>query len=236
MATFYSKPKNDIFTGKEATFDTYYSNALTSVTINLANQTAVGGADVGTDTLVSIEAAFGGKAADFIFGNAKANDLYGQGGDDTISGGDGNDDLYGGEGDDGLDGGNHDDDLYGGNGNDTLLGGNGADDLYGDAGNDILDGGGGRDFLVGGAGSDSLTGGLDADVFFFEIGSGQDTIEDFTTAEGDKLGLDRKLKLQSFQEGLVDGDGFTDTVLTFNNGVSVTVLGVSGQNWADHFI
>ena len=238
MATFSSKARNDEFTGKERTFDTYYSNAINSVTINLTTGLAEGGTEVGIDKIINIEAAHGGKAADSITGNAKANDLFGYGGNDEIFGLDGNDDLYGGDGDDTLDGGRHDDDLFGGNGNDELFGREGNDDLYGDAGIDTLDGGSGCDFLIGGAGNDILTGGTEADLFIFGVGSGQDTIQDFNISEGDKIDLDYKLKLQDDVAVDGDGDGFVDdTKLIFNYGVSVIVLNETTDTpWNDHFI
>lgn len=72
-------------------------------------------------------------------------------------------------------------------GNDTLTGGAGTQLLFGGAGNDTLLGGPGDDHLVGGAGADTLTGGAGADVFGWrggELGTGVDTITDFTAGTG----------------------------------------------------
>ncbi|MGE5562430.1 MAG: M10 family metallopeptidase C-terminal domain-containing protein, partial [Bacillota bacterium] len=77
----------------------------------------------------------------------------------------------------------------------NMLTGNAADNhLSGLAGNDSLQGGGGSDWLEGGSGRDVFMGGAGADQFVFRDGdfaaltsSGCDTVNDFSSAEGDKL-------------------------------------------------
>ena len=59
-------------------------------------------------------------------------------------------------------------------GDDSISGSDGNDSLVGNNGNDFLDGGLGDDILVGGAGSDR---------FFFDLNSGNDTIDDFVVGE-----------------------------------------------------
>ncbi len=78
--------------------------------------------------------------------------------------------------------------LWGRAGNDKLLGGGGADLLHGEDGNDSLEGGSGLDQLFGGA---------NADRFIFRgadvAGTSQsshDLVQDFSSAEGDRIGLD----------------------------------------------
>jgi Ca2+-binding RTX toxin-like protein len=82
--------------------------------------------------------------------------------------------------------------LDGTYGDDLLIGNSDPNYLLGNSGNDTILGGGGRDVLVGGSGNDILTGGMDADTFVFRavpaIGSGQDTITDFTPGQ-DKISL-----------------------------------------------
>ncbi len=63
-----------------------------------------------------------------------------------------------------------DDVLYGNEGDDILNGGAGDDYLYGREDDDILDGGAGDDYLKGGAGNDT---------YYWGVGSGNDTINDY---------------------------------------------------------
>ncbi len=77
-----------------------------------------------------------------------------------------------------------DDLLVGEDGNDTLAGHAGADTLRGDAGNDALSGGDGNDVLSGGAGDDTLAGGSGSDTYLFNLGDGNDTINDHDDSVG----------------------------------------------------
>ncbi|MEM8853401.1 MAG: calcium-binding protein [Pseudomonadota bacterium] len=70
--------------------------------------------------------------------------------------------------------------IEGGDGNDTLRGANAADTLQGEDGDDIIIGGRGDDLLIAGAGADRL---------LFQPGDGNDTVEGFSTDEGDTLFL-----------------------------------------------
>lgn len=91
------------------------------------------------------------------------------------------------------------DTLMGGAGNDTLIGQGGSDTLQGSKGDDSLAGGAGYDALMGGDGADRLAGGADADVLiggagrdFFVFASaadGNDRLQDFNRAEGDRIDL-----------------------------------------------
>ncbi len=103
-------------------------------------------------------ATTGTAAGDIWYGDASANTFNGGEGADTLLGGLGNDSLQGGAG------------------NDNLAGGDGSDTLSGGAGNDTLS---------GGAGNDSLSGGAGADVYVFNRGGGQDTIDNY---DSDALG------------------------------------------------
>ena len=83
-----------------------------------------------------------------------------------------------------------------GNGLANLMTGNGAaNSLIGGAGTDTLNGAGGNDTLDGGADRDIITGGTGADTFLFRAGgtgatqADADKINDFTTADGDKIDL-----------------------------------------------
>ena len=94
---------------------------------------------------------------------------------DSITGGEGNDTLHGYDGNDLLQGDEGDDVIFAGAGHDALEGGAGADSLRGDGGDDVLRGGLGNDFLDGGAGSDT---------YIFNVGDGQDTINNYDGGDG----------------------------------------------------
>ncbi|MHC3033810.1 calcium-binding protein [Acinetobacter nosocomialis] len=105
--------------------------------------------------------------------------LNGTDGNDVQNGWKGKDNLVGGLGDDTLNGLAGDDWLEGGAGNDILNGGEGNDLLEGGAGNDTLTGGAGLDTLIGGSGNDVMSGGdYEKDIYIFQSGHGQDTIND----------------------------------------------------------
>jgi Ca2+-binding RTX toxin-like protein len=88
------------------------------------------------------------------------NQAFGYGGNDEFSAGSGNDTLDGGSGDDVL---------YGNEGHNILIGAEGNDALYVGSGNDTLSGGTGNDELFGGDGND---------VYRYNLGDGNDVIED----------------------------------------------------------
>lgn len=74
--------------------------------------------------------------------------------------------------------------LVGNVGNDSLYGDNGQDILLGGSGNDTLNGGAGDDHLWGGVGNDNLTGGGGSDLYIYELGDGQDTINNYDVSAG----------------------------------------------------
>ncbi|MBB6341755.1 Ca2+-binding RTX toxin-like protein [Pseudomonas fluvialis] len=85
--------------------------------------------------------------------------------------------------------------LTGNTANNLLNGSAGHDKIDGGAGNDILKGGSGNDTLIGGSGVDQLFGETEADRFSFlklsdlSVGSNRDVIQDFSSAQGDKIDL-----------------------------------------------
>ncbi|MBD3765572.1 MAG: calcium-binding protein [Rhodobacterales bacterium] len=83
------------------------------------------------------------------------------------------------------------DQIFGDGLDNRLFGRAGADQLSGRSGNDYLNGGAGPDRLQGDAGNDTLRGGDAADEFVFH--SGQDVVEEFSTAAGDTLWLEDAL-------------------------------------------
>ena len=183
---------------------------------------------------------------DYLDGLAGNDTINGLAGNDVILGNDGNDNLVGGFGNDGLIGGIGTDAIAGGDGNDGLAGGAGADTLKGQLGNDALsggaqsdrlDGGAGNDRLDGGGDNDNLTGGTGADVFVLRHGGGDDVVADFGTT--DVLRLDHALWIAEgdltaaqvlAQFAAVVG---TNTVLTFDDGESITLTGFTALVAAD---
>jgi len=173
-------------------------------------------------------AGYGGAGDNVLTGNGGSNLLDGGAGADTIIGGSGHDTLAGGAGDDSLSGEADNDNLDAGAGNDTLAGGAGTDTLNAGAGDDSLAGGDGSDSLVagagddtlnGGGGDDSLVGGAGADLFVFGAGSGADVIRDFR--------LDYDVLDISGQSGVSYGEVGGDALLSFADGDSVRLVGVS---------
>jgi serralysin len=177
----------------------------------------------GNDTLNGDGGAdqLGGAAGDdALWGGYGADSLYGGAGNDTLGGGDQGDEIWSGTDDDIVFAGGGADTMAGGWGNDTVWSGAGndvgygyfgADSMHGEGGNDTLWGGGGNDTLTGGAdhdqlyggadndrldgqwGNDTLTGGSGADTYVYGNGYGNDQVNGFSFAEGDRLELDDAL-------------------------------------------
>jgi Ca2+-binding RTX toxin-like protein len=146
---------NDTLDGGDG-IDTYNFGSLAgAAVVSLAAGTA-SGAEIGTDTLISIENVVAGGGHDHVTGSDANNALSGGDGNDTLGGLGGNDALIGGGGADSLAGGVGDDTLEGGGGNDTLVGGTGDDSLVGGAGNDVMEGGAGNDTYAGAHAGDVL--------------------------------------------------------------------------------
>lgn len=171
--------------------------------------------DLGNDSLD------GGDGADIIYGGAGNDYAVGGIGGDVLIGQEGNDDLRGGADDDSIDGGADNDSLYGGDGSDYILGGTGADVLFGEAGSDQLRGDAGNDTVVGGGGGDTLFGGTGADVFVFAVGSGVDSINDWTDGE-DRIDITGYAGA-TFANTVISQNG-VNTLITFVGGDQVILL------------
>lgn len=74
--------------------------------------------------------------------------------------------------------------FYAGSGDDSVRSGSGDYSIYGGNGSDRLYGSGGNDLLDGGAGDDWLEGGLGDDTYIFRAGYGRDTINNYSTDNG----------------------------------------------------
>ncbi|WP_193188552.1 hypothetical protein [Nisaea sediminum] len=210
-------------------------DAVQLISLGAANDTIAGGG--GDDTVGSgwgEDILYGNQGADLVFGGGGKDTLYGGQGRDIVRGDNDNDLLYGNRGEDTLSGGNGDDLLYGGQdndivygnaGNDRLFGNTGADTLCGGRGDDVLAGGNGDDRLEGNTGDDTLSGGDGADTFVFSFNGGNETVSDFA-AGTDTLALQAGL-------GVSDGtESGGNTVVTFSDGGTVTVIGVSKTDLA----
>lgn len=127
----------------------YYSNARSSVTVDLGRALAFG---EGRDKLIHIEGVRGSPHGDRLIGTPASDYLLGFGGRDHIIGGGGPDRLEGGADSDIVEGGDGRDTLLGDtydnktdDGDDVVLGERGSDYVLGAGGDDALDGGGGVD-------------------------------------------------------------------------------------------
>ncbi|WP_374371118.1 cadherin-like domain-containing protein [Dongia sp.] len=88
---------NDFYDGGDDDDTLVYASTDEGVIVDLANGTAFGDKDIGTDTLAGIENVVGGSGNDALIGNTENNELSGAGGADLLFGGGGDDYLAGGE-------------------------------------------------------------------------------------------------------------------------------------------
>jgi Ca2+-binding RTX toxin-like protein len=116
---------------------------------------------------------------------------------------------------------NANDVITGNAGNDTLYGNGGSDVLSGGDGNDLIYGGDGNDTLIGGTGADTLTGESGNDVYVWNLGDGNDTINDYRSSK-DYYGETGVLK---FGEG-VDRD---NVEITRVGNSLVFIVGETGE-------
>lgn len=131
------------------------------------------------------------------------------------------------------------DTIFAGDGDDTVSAGAGNDQVWGGSGNDSLSGGDGDDSLTGGVGNDTLTTGQGADVLELTVAGGADTVTDFdmTLVNGKTVDQFDVSDLTNASGGPLtwadvivtdtNGDGTGDAILTFPNGESVVMQGVT---------
>ncbi len=116
------------------------------------------------------------------------------------------------------------DHLFGTSGAETLKGLGGNDYIYGSEGDDTLYGGHGADYLFGQGGADTFV--FEADSAFLQ----QDSIQDFSLAQGDKLDI----------SDLISGyDPLTDAISDFvqiTDSGSSSVVSVDADGGADNFV
>ena len=113
-------------------------------------------------------------------------------------------------------------DLY--NGNTASL----IDNVKGGLGNDRLTGNDINNVIDGGAGNDTLTGGMGADTFVFRNGYGQDTVTDFSAAQGDKIDLTGLSAVSTYTDVLNKASQIgSNTVFNFGAGATLTLSNFS---------
>ncbi|MGH1454199.1 MAG: Hint domain-containing protein [Paracoccaceae bacterium] len=229
-------------TSGDDTFDASGSSSTGGVIIDTGGgRNTVTGSDYGDSILGgSLEdTIYGGGGDDTIDGGGNSDEIHGGDGDDYIVGKSGNDTMFGDAGNDtlwGYSGGNY---MDGGDGNDSLIGSvsNGGDVMLGGAGDDTIEAGIGANRIEGGSDNDLITTGDGADTIAFSDGDGSDTITDFdmtddgfgrTVDQFDVSGAnDAGGGFVDVWEVAVSDDGSGNAVLTFPDGGTVTLIGVS---------
>lgn len=140
---------------------------------------------------------------------------------DYMTGSEENEYIFaGGEGDRIL-AGSGNDMIFGDSGNDAIFGEDGNDYISGGAGDDYINGGAGNDYIDGGTGDDFMDGGSGDDIYFFQPGSGKDSIMDSEGANtiifGDGFTAEGiKAYRTNWNDLLITFEGFEDT-LTIKN-------------------
>ena len=105
--------------------------------------------------------------------------------------------------------GTHNNDLMDGRGGDDYILAFGGDDvLLGGAGNDMLMGGSGNNTFNGGTGNDHFAGDTERDTYIFNIGDGQDYINEFSFGWGWQQGFEYQTLPNTirFGQGIARGD------------------------------
>jgi Ca2+-binding RTX toxin-like protein len=154
---------NDTING-DGGADTYdLSGTTAGATITTVSASS---AQIGSDTLSSIENFIGSQGGDVIAVNGGPNVIDGQGGADNINAGGGADTVIGGAGDDTINGGTGNDTLVfgAGFGNDTIIG------------FDALPGGGGQDIIRLEASLGVTGANFGANVAISSVNAGADTL------------------------------------------------------------
>lgn len=218
---------------------------LSGITVDLKLGTATG-PDGNADTLVSIENIQGTNFADTISGSFSDNLFAGLGGADVFDGLGGTDTVsyafdadYGGG--DGIRGDLRTGLVRDGFGTiDTLTnienitGTSQKDILYDNFRDNVFVGGAGDDFLSFSAGTDTGTGGAGLDTFIFRgTAFGDDTITDFSQADGDQIKINAATGMGDLT---IADDGFGNAEITFGAN-TITLTGVAfGDLSASDFI
>ncbi len=126
---------------------------------------------------------------------------------------------------------------YVSDGENPLEGTNSGDFLVGSNNNDVLYGNSGADTLIGGKGDDKLYGGRDNDTYIFNLGDGNDTIEDYVSSSSNS-----KADKVIFGEGIsaedikVERSG-NNMIVRYSENDSITLINQysNGYYWVENF-
>jgi Ca2+-binding RTX toxin-like protein len=197
-----------------------YLTAQYALAIDLAAGTVSDGVEV-FDTLVSIEAVYGGPLGDTIFGDFTASSLSGSSGNDTIYGRGDSDFIDGGEGADIVHGGGGDDWIIAG---DSLLPGAGSevDAIFGEGGEDLVWVGDG-DSADGGSGYD--------EVLFDFTGAQAGVTLDLAAALAGTAGANAGGTISNFEDAVaVIGSAFDDVLILGDAPFTLRNTGAQGAH------
>ena len=229
FAVSLANPSGDLIIGTGVAIGTIVEDDLTQIFLSEGRDRYNGSSD-----------------SDWIYGLGNNDRINGRNGDDILNGGSGNDNLNGGNGTDtaSYDGasGSVSVTLASTRGQNTGAAGRdqlrNIENLVGSAYDDELSGNGLVNVLDGAAGDDLLFGGGRADTFVFKTGSGDDTIGDFSSGEGDLIDVAAYgfATLADFEDFRFDG---SDTIVQLDSNNSIIVSSVdliSALNPEDSFL
>jgi Ca2+-binding RTX toxin-like protein len=228
---------NDTLRGEDGIDTADYSDASSSVTVNLSTTTSQNTVGAGTDTLTSIENLIGSSYSDTLTGNSDDNIFVAGAGDDAIDGGAGTDTIdYSsatsavtaslaagtatGEGSDTI---SNIENIFGSAYADTLTGSTDDNVIRGNAGDDAIDGGSGNDTADYSRATAAVVASLYAGTA--SGGDGNDTLANIENLTGSDH--DDTLIGDANDNVLIGGSG-TDTVSYANAASAVTVNLSSG--------
>ena len=249
--TFTTSSAYEFYNGGAGVDLVDYSTSATRVKLNLGAGIGWDG-DANDDTYVHVENVIGTDIAgdrDFIYGSEADNYIWGLAGNDQLEGMDGADTIDGGAGSDysnytrsdagvtvnlktNIHTGGHaeGDDLIsieniiGSDYADHITGSDGGNKLYAESGDDVIYGGAGSDTMYGGSGADTFVFGATDSIGYI------DTIDDFSTAQGDKLDLS---DLISTYDPVTDA--ITDFIQITDSGNN-SIVSVDIDGGADNFV
>lgn len=232
--------------------DAVNSSITYTLTENVENLTLTGS---------SVINGTGNDLDNYIIGNSVNNVLTGGAGNDTLDGGIGADTMIGGSGDDTYYVTNYIDIVKenADEGNDTIYstvtytlssnvenliltgtaamnatGNNLSNVIIGNSAANNIGAGAGNDTLIGGAGNDSLKGGSDDDTYIFNLGDGNDTVNDSSSSFNDQI---------IFNPGVTKSDvavfmSGTDLIVDYGKTIGqdkIVILGQAGYTAIEKF-